>query len=766
MKQKFKLLVFILLFVFTLGSCTNSKPNNNNDDNPSTGDTPSDNPSTGDTPSDNPSTGDTPSDNPSTGDTPSDNPSTGDTPSDNPSTGDDIITSNPTWDNVNSSSTITILESAGHLEAAYVEWTGVTDAIGYNVYYKEKDSTIYTKIDDMLIRLYSDRLRADVVGLKAGSYTLKVVPVYTTGEGSDAATANVTVASHDRSGYAFQTGNDYSKKVVPGAYNMDGTLKDNARVLYITQNNFETVELEVHISASKTEVRKGLQNILAAYEKGYETQPLAIRIIGNINASGITLGGEAGTLQIKGKGTSSFNLTIEGIGDDANMYGWGLLVIKSNSVEIRNLATMLFNDDGISLKESKNVWVHNCDIFYGGTGGDADQAKGDGSLDIKDDSQNLTLSYIHFWDSGKMSLCGMKSETGENWITYHHNWFDHSDSRHPRVRTMTVHVYNNYYDGVSKYGVGVTTGASVFVENNYFYNTSTPMMSSMQGTDATGDGTFSGESGGIIKAYGNKMINDNPDITTRYITYQQNNTSFDAYEVSSRSEVVPSSVVTLSGNTTYNNFDTAATFYSYNLQSADDCVNTVKKYAGRMNGGDFSWDFSALSEDSNYAVNAEYKKALIDYKSKLVKVLVENVEADNGGTGGSTDSGEGENSGTNTPVIEGAVIHDFTANGTNSTIFTINGTLSSSKGSVTYDGKTLTQCLKLESSTSITFTTTAKMTLILVVNSEKNKLNAKVDGVKYEDSTGVITVEIEAGSHTITKGDTANLFYIVLNPIV
>ena len=746
MKQKFKLLVFILLFVFTLGSCTNSKPNNNNDDNPSTGDTPSDNPSTGDTPSD--------------------NPSTGDTPSDNPSTGDDIITSNPTWDNVNSSSTITILESAGHLEAAYVEWTGVTDAIGYNVYYKEKDSTIYTKIDDMLIRLYSDRLRADVVGLKAGSYTLKVVPVYTTGEGSDAATANVTVASHDRSGYAFQTGNDYSKKVVPGAYNMDGTLKDNARVLYITQNNFETVELEVHISASKTEVRKGLQNILAAYEKGYETQPLAIRIIGNINASGITLGGEAGTLQIKGKGTSSFNLTIEGIGDDANMYGWGLLVIKSNSVEIRNLATMLFNDDGISLKESKNVWVHNCDIFYGGTGGDADQAKGDGSLDIKDDSQNLTLSYIHFWDSGKMSLCGMKSETGENWITYHHNWFDHSDSRHPRVRTMTVHVYNNYYDGVSKYGVGVTTGASVFVENNYFYNTSTPMMSSMQGTDATGDGTFSGESGGIIKAYGNKMINDNPDITTRYITYQQNNTSFDAYEVSSRSEVVPSSVVTLSGNTTYNNFDTAATFYSYNLQSADDCVNTVKKYAGRMNGGDFSWDFSALSEDSNYAVNAEYKKALIDYKSKLVKVLVENVEADNGGTGGSTDSGEGENSGTNTPVIEGAVIHDFTANGTNSTIFTINGTLSSSKGSVTYDGKTLTQCLKLESSTSITFTTTAKMTLILVVNSEKNKLNAKVDGVKYEDSTGVITVEIEAGSHTITKGDTANLFYIVLNPIV
>ena len=87
-------------------------------------------------------------------------------------------------------------------------------------------------------------------------------------------------------------------------------------------------------------------------------------------------------------------------------------------------------------------------------------------MDLKNDSQYITISYNHFWDSGKMSLCGMKSETGENFITYHHNWFDHSDSRHPRIRTMSVHVYNNYYDGNSKYGVGVTMGASDFVESN------------------------------------------------------------------------------------------------------------------------------------------------------------------------------------------------------------------------------------------------------------------------------------------------------------
>ena len=104
-----------------------------------------------------------------------------------------------------------------------------------------------------------------------------------------------------------------------------------------------------------------------------------------------------------------------------------------------------------------------------------------------------------------MALCGMTSETGENFISYHHNWFDHSDSRHPRVRTMTVHVYNNYFDGISKYGVGATTGSNVFVESNYFRNTNKPMMISLQGTDIVNgekNATFSGETGGMIKAYG------------------------------------------------------------------------------------------------------------------------------------------------------------------------------------------------------------------------------------------------------------------------
>lgn len=107
-------------------------------------------------------------------------------------------------------------------------------------------------------------------------------------------------------------------------------------------------------------------------------------------------------------------------------------------------------------------------------------------------------------------------------------------------------------------------GASAFVENNYFRNCKNPMMSSGQGTDALGEGTFSGETGGIIKAYNNHI-----EGAASYITYAQDNTSFDAYEVSSPTETVPSSVVTASGSTTYNNFDTdSSLMYSYTADAA------------------------------------------------------------------------------------------------------------------------------------------------------------------------------------------------------
>ena len=51
-------------------------------------------------------------------------------------------------------------------------------------------------------------------------------------------------------------------------------------------------------------------------------------------------------------------------------------------------------------------------------------------------------------------------DVGRLRVTYHHNFFDGSDQRNPRVRfAEPVHVYNNYYRNSGDYGVASTMNA-------------------------------------------------------------------------------------------------------------------------------------------------------------------------------------------------------------------------------------------------------------------------------------------------------------------
>ncbi|MDE5566555.1 MAG: InlB B-repeat-containing protein, partial [Anaeroplasmataceae bacterium] len=509
---------------------------------------------------------------------------------------------------------INIIVASGHLESAYLEWSKQQTINDYNVYYKAKGDldSAYVKIDKPLIREYATYYRADILGLAAGDYTLKVESIVNNGVGMSA-TRNVSVIAHERSGFAFSQNSKY--KTASGAYNDDGTLKSDAEVIYVTAKNAKTVTCTI----DGTEFT-GIQAILTAKQKG-STKPLAVRMIGLITVDDLdSCGSSAEGLQVKGKNAfAEMNVTIEGVGEDATIYGFGFLIRNCGNVEIRNFGIMNQMDDGISIDtDNCNIWVHNLDIYYGKKGS-GDKAKGDGSVDTKQ-STNVTISYNHFWDSGKCNLQGMKSETTSNCITYHHNWYDHSDSRHPRIRTCTVHIYNNYFDGNAKYGVGMTSGGSAFVENNFFRNCKNPMMISLQGTDALGaKGTFSGESGGIIKAYGNHIEGDSD---TKVISYAENNTSFDAYVASSRDEKVPSTVKALSGGTTYNNFDTdSSIMYTYSVDTPEVAKTKVTTYAGRINGGDLKWNFDNATQDRNYDIIPELSNAVLNYKSSLVRVL-------------------------------------------------------------------------------------------------------------------------------------------------
>lgn len=519
----------------------------------------------------------------------------------------------------NPAGVVQITEAKAWLESAYLKWVPFEGASSYNVYIDGK------KIDTQLIRQYASYFRADVLGLKAGTYSIKVVPVNAEGKemvGANTAT-NLVVKSHNREGFAH-----FNFEGI-GAYNNDGTLKSDAKVLYITASTAKTVSTDVIVGSKNKKVNaKGFQAIINAYQKGYDTTPIAFRIIGKVSLAdldGISSSSEG--IQIKGKsGYSTMNMTFEGVGDDATVYGFGFLVRNSKSVEFRNFAIMRCLDDAMSLDtQNSNIWIHHMDLFYGKKGSAADQAKGDGTVDIKGNSKYVTVAFNHFWDNGKSSMCGMKSETGENWITYHHNWFDHSDSRHARVRTMTVHMYNNYYQHCDVYGIGATSGSNIFMESNYFEAVKRPIMSSLQGTDIKGSkGTFSGENGGMIKSYGNVFV-DKPSGFS-YITYADNPASFDAYEVAKPSDQLPASVKTLVGGTCYNNFDTNPdVMYSHTADNAVDVPSIIEGFygAGRLNHGDIHFDIpdETVVTSGHQQPLPALANILDSYESGVVKVM-------------------------------------------------------------------------------------------------------------------------------------------------
>ncbi len=660
----------------------------------------------------------------------------------------------PTWSNLGgttivtgtlarASSSVTITKSTGYAEGAYVEWSAVENATGYNVYCDG------VQLDTMLVRQYASCFRADAVGITAGTHTLKVVPIINgSADASKAAETTVTTEAHDRSGYAFANGK------AMGAYNADGTLKSGAVVVYVTNATKDSVSASVGGTTAT-----GVQNIITAAKKA--STPVCIRFIGNITDPS-TL--DKGDLLVD---ASTAGLTIEGIGADATFNGFGLRIKNSSYVEVRNLGFMNCNSsegDNCGLQQGNTYcWVHNCDFFYGDAGSDADQVKGDGALDTKK-SQYITHSYNHFWDSGKCNLQGANSSDTSNYITYHHNWYDHSDSRHPRVRVATVHVYNNYYDGNAKYGIGSTTDSDIFVESNYFRNCAKPMIISTQGSDT--EGTLSDEAGGMIKAYGNIV-----EGAKSYKPYSTSSSDFDCYDVTSRDAQVPSSVTAANGGAKYSNFDTASDMYSYTVDDAKDVPTIVQAKAGRVDGGDFQWTFDDATEDSNSDVITALKSALVSYKDTILAIgsgftdetTTPSTTEPAATTAPSDTTRPSEGTTTNDPdagVTAGDFVHNFTENGKSSTFYTIDGNLSTSKGTVSYAGLTLTQCLKMETATTITFNGSGTLTLVFA---EAGK-TVKVDGTKYTtDANGIVTVTLSAGNHTITKGDSINLFYMSLN---
>ncbi|HET6948821.1 MAG TPA: RICIN domain-containing protein [Acidimicrobiales bacterium] len=163
----------------------------------------------------------------------------------------------------------------------------------------------------------------------------------------------------------------------------------------------------------------------------------------------------------------------------AALVGCGLNISEASNVIVRNISFRNWADDAVNVQMSQRVWIdHNS--FSNGF---------DGAVDIKRGSDYVTVSWNRVFDHDKSMLLGhsddnASQDVGHLRVTYHHNWFDGSGTRHPRVRFGNpVHVYNNFYSG-NEYGVASTMNAGVLVEGNYFENVEDPTLVGYADSDA------------------------------------------------------------------------------------------------------------------------------------------------------------------------------------------------------------------------------------------------------------------------------------------
>ncbi|MER7456882.1 RICIN domain-containing protein [Micromonospora sp. NPDC126480] len=178
----------------------------------------------------------------------------------------------------------------------------------------------------------------------------------------------------------------------------------------------------------------------------------------------------SGTISCSGMLRVRSNKTILG-NAGATIAGCGFTINGDRNVIVRNLTFRGWDDDAINVEQSAtNIWIdHN--TFTDGY---------DGAVDIKRGSDFVTVSWNRVHNHDKTMLLGhsdsnASQDVGHLRVTYHHNWFDGSNQRNPRVRFGNpVHVYNNFYANVGGYGVASTMNAGVLVEGNYFENVDDP----------------------------------------------------------------------------------------------------------------------------------------------------------------------------------------------------------------------------------------------------------------------------------------------------
>jgi pectate lyase len=412
-------------------------------------------------------------------------------------------------------------------ESAFAEWAGEPGDDGYRAYvrtlgaYDWRDDKPITgwlsdweEVDGPLVRLVDDHRntwRVDVPGLPRGEYEIQVRAA----DGTEIVHTfeSLQTRSFPRNGAAFEPSDvnpfegahEFALGGAVGGYLPDGRVDPAAQIVYVTHQNMSTTMPADLFTAG----REGAAN---------ERTPLVVRFLGAVGAFDRVAAtpAEAGAQVPPGAfnnnrhlsvGSGNGNVTFEGVGPDAVVFGWGISTGGAHNVVFRNLTFDQFFDDAIEVHgggvnvRASNIWVHNNSFRYGQNkflnieNTDPDQAKGDGATDIVNHARNYTVSYNHYAGSSKVMLIGGGAGSmSAHYGTVHHNWFQGSEERTPRVRNGRVHVFNNLYDDIqghpfhnvllerhTGYGIGAGHNATIWAEGNTFEGVNFPFVRSRQG---------------------------------------------------------------------------------------------------------------------------------------------------------------------------------------------------------------------------------------------------------------------------------------------
>ena len=498
-------------------------------------------------------------DTPDQPDEPKDDPTDG--PTDDPV--DDPVT--PPSENINET-LIRVAEVKGLNEQIMIRITE-SNNFSYKVFYKYEEDSEYTELDENLMVASSGKLNCYILGLKKGNYKIKI-------EADNGRTfasrtyEDLFVDAQDRSGYAHFGSDDGV-----GAYNNDGTVKDGTKIIYVTNENKNTVTCEIDGVEYV-----GLVNILQAQYKS--NTPMLIRIIGRISTNQWnyknveprlsdgsnatddffvnTFSNEYGEnlanliVKIKGNGggaktynyrttpegltdvretnggtkytnykgsdfpslygksvfdddsyynmlevKASKNITIEGVGTDAEFFQFGISFEECNNIEVKNITFTDYPEDALNflgkdragLASYNRYWIHSCTFNRGynawDVSGERDKYAGDGSIDFNNVS-NMTLAYNMFNNSKKSMLFGSGDSEACMNFTMHHNYFFKVESRLPLGRNVNIHSYNNYFDQCKNCS-DIRQSSYLFSENNYFNSVSKPFINDKSAVKSYGD---------------------------------------------------------------------------------------------------------------------------------------------------------------------------------------------------------------------------------------------------------------------------------------